>query len=72
MKPLKLQELPEVATPDDVARVFHTTVGALAQERCMGRGLPYVKVGRRVRYLRVDVVEYLEASRHETLKARSA
>jgi hypothetical protein len=63
MEPLTLAELPEVAPPADVARVFHTTESALAQDRYLKRGLPYVKFGRRVRYLRADLVAYLEASR---------
>ncbi len=64
MEPLTL-ELPEIATSAQVALAFHTTEGALAQDRYVGHGLPYIKVGRRVRYLRTDIVTYLEASRHE-------
>jgi hypothetical protein len=71
MEPLTLAELPEVATPADVARVFHTTENALSQDRYLGRGLPYVKIGRRVRYLRADVTAYLEASRTQATKSRS-
>jgi hypothetical protein len=64
MEPLTLTDLPEIATAADVARVIKTTEDALAQDRYLRRGLPYIKIGRRVRYLRADIVAYLEASRH--------
>ena len=63
MEPLTLTDLPEIATAVDIAQVFQTTEDALAQDRYLRRGLPYIKFGRRVRYLRADVVAYLEASR---------
>lgn len=62
-QPLTLTDLPEIATAGDVARVVKTTEAALAQDRYLGRGLPYVKIGRRVRYLRADILAYLEAGR---------
>jgi hypothetical protein len=68
MDTLTLTDLPEIATAADVARVVKTTEAALAQDRYLGRGLPYIKIGRRVRYLRADIVAYLEASR-KTLNA---
>ena len=64
MEPLTLSELPEISTPAQIAQAIHTTEDALAQDRYQRRGLPYVKIGRRVRYLRADVIAYLEASRN--------
>ncbi|MBX9921674.1 MAG: helix-turn-helix domain-containing protein [Mycolicibacterium frederiksbergense] len=55
--------LPAVATPPQVAKVVQTTVDALAQDRYRGRGIPYVRVGRRIRYLRTDVLKYLEGNK---------
>ncbi len=43
--------LPHVAKPEHVAAVMHTTVDALAQDRYRRRGLPWVKISGRVRYL---------------------
>jgi hypothetical protein len=40
------------------------TVDALAQDRYRDRGIPYIRVGRRIRYLRADVARYLIANRH--------
>ncbi|SLL01214.1 Uncharacterised protein [Mycobacteroides abscessus subsp. abscessus] len=56
-------ELPPIATTAQVALVVQTTVDALAQDRYRRRGIPYVKIGGRVRYLREDVVKFLEDNR---------
>jgi hypothetical protein len=57
------EELPAVATANQVAEVVQTTVDALAQDRYRRRGIPYVKISGRVRYLRADVLAYLAANR---------
>jgi hypothetical protein len=57
------EDLPSVAKAEQVAVVMQTTVDALAQDRYRDRGIPYVKVGGRVRYLREDVIGYLAANR---------
>jgi hypothetical protein len=43
--------------------VIQTTADALAQDRYRGKGIPFVKIGGRVRYLREDVLAYLAANR---------
>lgn len=55
--------LPEVSTGKQLATFLQTTEAALAQDRYLKRGVPYVKVGARVRYLRADVLRYLAANR---------
>ncbi len=57
------EDLPLVAKAEQVAVVVQTTVDALAQDRYRRRGIPYVKIGGRVRYLRDDVLGYLTANR---------
>ena len=57
------EELPPIATAPQVAAVLQTTVDALAQDRYRRRGVPWTKVGGRVRYLRADVLAYLAANR---------
>jgi hypothetical protein len=46
-----------------VAHLFGTSEERLANDRYLGRGLPYVKFGRSVFYLRSDVTAYLAANR---------
>lgn len=57
------EELPPVATAAQVATVVQTTVDALAQDRYRRRGIPYVKIGGRIRYLRDDVLKFLSENR---------
>ena len=46
-----------------VADLFYTTEARLANDRHLGRGLPYVKFGRSVFYMRSDIAAYLAANR---------
>jgi hypothetical protein len=55
--------LPPVATPKQVSKVVQTSEAALAQDRYRGKGIPFVKISGRVRYLRQDVLAYLAANR---------
>lgn len=57
------EQLPDVATPKQTAKFVGSTVQALAQDRYLGRGLPYVRYGGRIRYLRQDVLDHLAANR---------
>jgi hypothetical protein len=59
---IDLSTLPPICTPEELAPVIRSTVGALANERYRGVGIPYIKHGRRVRYLRADVARYLAAN----------
>lgn len=56
-------DLPEVARDGEVAEYIGSTKGALAQDRHRGRGIPYVRIGSRIRYLRADVLNYLNQNR---------
>lgn len=58
-----LGDLPLIATPAQLAAILQTTVDSLAQDRYRRRGVPWTKVGGRVRYLREDVLAYLAANR---------
>ncbi|AYE93445.1 DNA-binding protein [Mycobacterium paragordonae] len=57
------EDLPSIATAAQVAGVLQTTVDALAQDRYRRRGIPHVKIGGRVRYLRADVLKFLADNR---------
>ena len=62
---IDLSTLPVIATARELAPVVGTTEAALAQDRYRRVGIPYVKFGARVRYLRVDVARYLAANRSD-------
>lgn len=60
---IPIDVLPAVAMPKAVAGLIGSTEASLAQDRYLGRGIPFTRVGRRVRYLRADVLAYLAANR---------
>lgn len=56
--------LPPVATTKHVAALIGSTESALSQDRYLGKDtIPYTKIGRRVRYLRADVLRFLAENR---------
>lgn len=56
-------ELPVFLTPPELAILRRTTTSTLAQERYLGRGVPFIRDGRRILYARADVLSYLERNR---------
>jgi len=55
--------LHDLLTPDQVATLTGLSKETLAQWRSQRRGIPYLKVGRAVRYDPVDVQQYLAGCR---------
>jgi hypothetical protein len=60
---IDMSKLPDICTAEQLGPVLGVTVGALANDRYRHVGIPFVKHGKRVRYLRVDVARYLIANR---------
>lgn len=58
-----IDELPPVMTAGELAIFVKTTTASLSQDRYLGKGIPFVKIGKRVRYMREDVLDYLERNR---------
>lgn len=58
----------DLATPAEIAKALHTTVGQLSQMRSKGTGPKFVKVGQRVLYRWSDVSEYLDANTRYTTR----
>lgn len=63
---MPVHPLPELLTPKQVSDWLGISEASLAQTRYLSTGIPYLKVGKRVRYLRDDVVAYVEANRVDT------
>ena len=55
-------EMPDLLLPDELARLIRTTTNVLAQERHNGRGIPFVRHGRKVLYPKAEVLAYLAAN----------
>jgi len=59
-KALQLDDLPRYLTEKEVAKMTGLSLSTLRNARFQSRGLPYVKIGRSVRYSLVDVIDYME------------
>ena len=55
--------LPDLLSPEDVAEITGLARDTLAQWRSQKRGIPYLKIGRAVRYDPAEVQVYLEGCR---------
>lgn len=64
---IDLSDMPAIMTAEDLSPVMLKSVAALANDRYRGMGVPYVKYGKSVRYLRVDVARYLIRHRQSFL-----
>lgn len=64
---IDLSHLPPIMTAAELAPAIRRSVGALAQDRYRNRGLPYIRMGNAIRYVRVDVARYLAANRREVV-----
>ena len=62
---IDLSTLPPIMTAEELAPAIRRSVGALAQDRYRNRGIPYIRMGKGIRYVRIDVARYLAANRHE-------
>ncbi len=58
-----MAEQSQFLTTEDVAELMGLSVETLAQWRSQRRGIPYLKIGRAVRYDPTDVQVYLEGCR---------
>lgn len=58
--PTDSSKLEKLLTESEAAELVGTTPGTLRYDRAKGRGLPYVKIGARVRYRPEEIRTYLE------------
>jgi hypothetical protein len=63
-----LADLPPLLTPRQFAELRGVTEAALTCERWKGSGPPYIKANRRIRYAKVDVINFLSANRVEQVE----
>ena len=59
--------------PIDVSKVTGKPTSTLTCERFEGRGIPFVKLGRSVRYRKQDVIDYINSNTFtSTAEAKAA
>jgi hypothetical protein len=49
----------------ELATILKSSVAKLRRDRWLGRGIPYLKNGRSVRYLETDILKFIEDNRVE-------
>jgi hypothetical protein len=61
-------KVPQYLTENDVSKITGVALSTLRNNRSKGRGIPYIKIGRSVRYDLEDVIEFMEIHKIETEK----
>lgn len=54
------KQIEQLLTPRQVSEALGITEGSLANQRTLGTGAPYVKVGKQVRYRPADVQAWID------------
>ena len=57
---------PQYLTEIHVAKITNRALSTLRNDRSLRRGIPYIKVGRSVRYNIKDVIEFMESQKIHT------
>lgn len=56
-------DIPRFLTEREVSKITRRAVQTLRNDRHYGRGFPYIKIGRSVRYKESDVIQHMESKR---------
>ena len=56
----------EYITEKEVAEITGRALSTLRNERFLGKGIPYIKIGKSVRYKYDEVINFMESRRIET------
>ena len=62
----KIREVDEYVDEREVKRITKRALPTLRNDRFNKRGIPYVKLGRSVRYRLADVLEFMESRKIDT------
>ncbi len=63
---LRYEERLQYLTEKEVAQLTRRALQTLRNERAAGKGIPYIKVGRSVRYSLADVIRHMEERKVKT------
>ena len=56
-----LDTLPPVLDENELSPVIRRAVSTIQKDRLIGGGVPFIRIGRQVRYRRSDVIAWLDA-----------
>ena len=63
-----MRQFPTYINENQVSEITGRALSTLRNERSKGLGIPYIKLGRSVRYDLQDVIEFMEAHKIRTEK----
>ena len=66
---MSIKQLHQTIDEHELAKTFRKSVQTLRNDRHLRKGVPYIKLGRSVRYRIVDVLDYMERNRIDPEKA---
>lgn len=66
-----MENLEELLTGQEYARLRRCSVRTVERERSTGEGCRYIKLGRAVRYRRRDVVDFIERNARQSTSERA-
>lgn len=61
-----MEERNEYVTEKKTSRVTNLALSTLRNHRHLGIGIPYIKIGRSVRYSMEDVIKFMESRKIQT------
>ena len=67
-----MENTPKYIDEKQVFEITGRALQSLRNDRFLGRGIPYIKMGRSVRYLLDDVVSFMEARKIQTKPLEAA
>lgn len=62
----------ELMTPEQLAEYLQVSPGTLANDRYLGRGPKFIRIGRQIRYRRADILAYLDENQFTRTDVRVA
>ena len=62
-----MNEQVQYLTEKQVSTITGRALSTLRNERFLGKGIPYIKIGKSVRYKYDDVIGFMESRRIETV-----
>ncbi len=63
-----MKEIVQYLNEKQVSEMTGRALSTLRNERFIGKGMPYIKIGKSVRYKLTDIIEFMDSRKVETEK----
>ncbi|MCG2688295.1 helix-turn-helix domain-containing protein [Candidatus Parcubacteria bacterium] len=65
-----MKEFPELLTPDELAKILKIPRNPGVYDLVSQRKIPHLKIGGRLRFVKKDIMDYIEKSRVEPIRLK--